>query len=96
MTRTTSGAIVIAHRFPGYSVNISRDGGRNWDAGTIIDWSIWGQGALIEVEPDVLLVTYQNTDRGDWHNLANVEKAPLLSQRFRVTEDSIVPLGPDE
>lgn len=96
MTQTTSGAIVIAHRFPGYSVNVSRDGGRNWDAGTIIDWPAWGQGALIEVEPDVLLVTYMNTDLGDWHNLAKVDKAPLLAQRFRVTKDTIVPLGPDE
>ena len=96
MTQTANGAIVIAHRFPGYSVNVSRDGGRNWDAGTIIDWPAWGQGALIEVEPNVLLVTYMNTDRGDWHNLAKVEASPLLSQRFRVTEDSIVPLGPDE
>ena len=96
MARTSSGAIVIAHRFPGYSVNVSRDGGRNWDAGTIIDWQPWGQGALIEVEPDVLLVTYMNTDLGDWHHLAMVEKSPLLSQRFRVTKDSIIPLGPNE
>jgi hypothetical protein len=96
MTRTSSGAIVLAHRFPGYSVNISRDGGRNWDAGTIIDWQPWGQGALIEVEPDVLLVTYMNTDLGDWHNLVKTDISPLLSQRFRITQDRIVPLGPDD
>jgi hypothetical protein len=96
MTRLSSGAIVLAHRYPGYSVNVSRDGGRNWDAGTIIDWQPWGQGALIEVEPNVLLVTYMNTDLGDWHNLAKTEISPLLAQRFRVTEDRIVPLGPNE
>ena len=44
----------------------------------------------------MLLVTYMNTDLGDWHNLAKVDKAPLLAQRFRVTKDTIVPLGPDE
>ncbi len=96
MVRTRSGVIVVAHRFPGYSVNISRDDGRNWDQGTIIDWQAWGQGALIEVEPDVLLVTYMNTDLGDWHNLVKTDIAPLLAQRFRITEDGIVPLGADE
>ena len=96
MTRTRSGVIVVAHRFPGYSINVSRDGGRNWDQGTIIDWPAWGQGALIEVEPDVLLVTYMNTDLGDWHNLAKTEVCPLRSQRFRITEDAIVPLGPEQ
>ena len=96
MTRTQNGTIVVAHRFPGYSINISRDDGRNWDQGTIIDWQPWGQGALLEVEPNVLLVTYMNIDHGDWHNLVKTDQSPLLAQRFRITDDRIIPLGPDD
>ncbi len=81
MTRTSSGAILCAHRFPLYSVNISRDDGLNWDAGTIIDYPAWAMGTLIEVEPDVVLATYMNAER----NL------PLLLQRIRVTPEGLQP-----
>jgi hypothetical protein len=81
MTRTTSGTIVCAHRFPQYSVNTSRDGGLHWDAGTVIDYPVWAMGCLVEVEPDVLLCTYMNYSR----------EAPLLAQRLRVTGERIEP-----
>ena len=86
MIRTASGAIVVGHRNPNYSVNVSRDDGVNWDAGTVIDYPAWAMGCMIEVEPNVVLATYMN---------ANQDR-PLLAQRFRVTADRIEPLGPDE
>ena len=84
MIRTTSGAIVCAHRYPQYCVNISRDDGLHWDHGTIIDYPAWAMGCLVEVEPDVLLSTYMNCDRGK----------PLLAQLLRVTAEGIRPISP--
>ncbi|MCK4322899.1 MAG: DUF1080 domain-containing protein, partial [Armatimonadetes bacterium] len=49
MIRTSSGAILCAHRFPHYSINVSYDDGVNWDAGTVIDYPSWGMGAMVEV-----------------------------------------------
>ncbi len=88
LLRTSSGAIVCAHRYPGYAINVSRDNGLNWDQGTVIDWPTWAMGNIIEVEPDVLLVTYMNSDLGD---VANLQKFPLLMQRVEITNDGIRP-----
>ncbi len=81
MTRTSSGAILCAHRFPLYSVNVSRDDGLNWDAGTVIDYPAWAMGRMLEVEPDVVLAAYMNAER----------KLPLLLQRIRVTPQGLQP-----
>ena len=81
MIRTTSGAIVCGHRNPNYSVNVSRDDGLNWDAGTVIDYPAWAMGCMVEVEPNVVLVTYMNANRD----------RPLLAQRVRVTPEGIFP-----
>ena len=86
MVRTRSGAILCAHRYPLYSANVSHDGGLNWDAGTVIDYPIWGMGCAVEVEPDVVLCTYMNAQRDQ----------PLLAQLVRVTADSLRPAGPGE
>ena len=94
--RLASGVIVCGHRFPGYSINISRDDGLNWDEGTLIDYPPWAMGCMIEVEPDVLLVTYMNSSYGDVANLTKVEASPLRAQRLRITADGIVPLRPNE
>jgi hypothetical protein len=83
LARTSSGAIVCAHRYPGYSVNVSGDEGLNWDAGTLIDYPVWAMGAMLEVEPDVLLCTYMNAQRGQ----------PLLAQLIRVTPERIEPVS---
>ena len=91
--RTKSGTILCARRNPNYSVNLSRDNGLNWDAGTTIDYPAWAMGCMVEVEPDVILCTYMNALLGD---LADSPSANLLVQRFRITTDGIVPLGPDE
>ena len=89
--RTTSRAIVVAHRYPQYSVNVSRDDGLNWDEGTVIDYPSWAMGCMVEVEPDVVLCTYMNAASGD---IGLFSKQPLLAQIFRVTPDGIVPLDP--
>jgi len=81
MARTSSGAILCAHRYPLYSVNVSRDNGLNWDAGTIIDFPVWAMGVVLEVEPDVLLCAYMNAERNQ----------PLLAQRVRITPTRIEP-----
>lgn len=81
MVRTSSGAILCAHRYPLYSVNISRDDGLNWDAGTVIDFPAWAMGTLLEVEPDIVLATYMNAER----------TLPLLLQRIRVTFEGLQP-----
>ncbi len=81
MTRTSSGTILCAHRFPLYSVNLSRDNGLNWDAGTVIDYPAWAMGCLLEVEPDIVLAAYMNAERNQ----------PLLLQRIRVTSEGLRP-----
>lgn len=83
MARTRSGAILVAHRLPHYSVNVSRDNGLNWDEGTIIDYPNWAMGCMVEVEPDVVLCTYMNASR----------EKPLLAQLIRVTAKGIEPVG---
>ena len=81
MTRTASGAILCAHRYPLYSVNVSHDDGLHWDAGTVIDYPVWGMGCMLEVEPDVVLAAYMNAQRN----------MPLLAQLIRVTRAGIGP-----
>jgi hypothetical protein len=58
LTRTASGALVAVTRFPYLTAHVSYDGGRNWDAGTILDYPLWANHKTIEVEPNVLLVLY--------------------------------------
>lgn len=82
MTKTKSGVIVVAHRYPHYSIHLSRDNGLNWDEGTIIDYAFWAMGRTIEVEPNVLLCTYMNAERN----------MPLLAQLVRVTPNGVKPI----
>ncbi|MFN0170973.1 MAG: sialidase family protein [Bryobacteraceae bacterium] len=58
LVRTASGALVAVKRFPYTSANVSLDGGKTWDAGTIIDTPIWANQKMVEAEPDVVLVLY--------------------------------------
>ncbi len=83
MIRTKSGAIAVAHRYPGYSVNVSHDDGLNWDDGTLIDNASWAMGTMTEVEPDVVLATYMNAYRD----------MPLVLQLIRVKKDRIEPVA---
>ena len=86
MIRTSSGAILIAHRLPGLTVNCSFDGGMNWDQGTIIDSAVWAMGSMVEVEPDLVLYIYWDSNcslmRGQFlrvnHSRLQVERMSSL------------------
>ena len=54
---TQSGVTVVCGRFPGISCQASWDAGRSWSLFTVDLSSAWAQGSLIEVEPDVILVS---------------------------------------
>jgi len=81
MTRTRSGVLLVAHRFPGHSINISRDDGVTWDEGTTVDFPAWAMGCMMEVEPDVVLFVYMDATR-----------QYLRAQRIQVTPDGLQPL----
>ncbi len=61
MVRTSSGAVLVAHRLPTMSIHCSLDEGHTWDQGTMIDNAIWCMGAMCEVEPDLVLYCYMDT-----------------------------------
>jgi hypothetical protein len=61
MLRTSSGKLVVAHRLPGCTVHVSHDDGLSWDEGTMIDSAIWVMGAMVEIEPDVVLYVYYDS-----------------------------------
>jgi hypothetical protein len=61
MLRTSSGALLLAHRVPGLTIHVSRDEGHTWDQGTLIDSGLWALGSMVEVEPDLVLYIYWDT-----------------------------------
>ncbi len=58
LTATRSGALVATTRYPHFAAHLSRDGGRTWSAPVIVDYAIWANQHAVEIEPDVVLVTY--------------------------------------
>ena len=80
--RTSSGALVVAHRLPGCTVHTSRDDGRTWDAGTLIDSAIWVMGSMVEVEPDLVLYVY-------WDSFESLMRAQFM----RITPDGPAPVN---
>lgn len=80
MLRTRSGRLLVAHRLPGCTVNISPDDGRTWDQGTMIDSAIWVMGSMMEVEDDLVLYVY-------WDSFESLMRAQLL----RVTPEGLLP-----
>ena len=84
MCRTDSGALLVSHRFPNHTINLSLDHGRTWDAGTMVDWPLEGAGKLIEVAPDVVLFIYRD-DR----------IRHMRAQYMRVTPQGLVRLPRD-
>jgi hypothetical protein len=83
MLRTRSGAVLVAHRLPSLSINASWDEGRSWDQGVLIDSGLWCMGAMVEVEPDVVLYVY-------WDSYEGLMRA----QRIRVAADRLEPAPP--
>ena len=45
-------------RYPHFSAHLSRDNGRTWSPPVIIDYAIWANQQAVEIEPDVVLLTY--------------------------------------
>ena len=81
MIATTSGALIIGGRFPGMAVQISRDGGMTWNF-CQIDTASWANGAMFEIEPDVVLFIYGGLSSPD----------RLRHQIMRLTPTGIEPV----
>ena len=81
MVRTASGALLLAHRLPGLTLNCSLDDGLTWDQGTLIDTGLWAMGSMVEIEPDVVLYVY-------WDSFESLARA----QRFRVGPSGLEPV----
>ena len=62
IVKLSSGPILCAHQYPGYSLNVSHDYGLNWDAGTIIDYSVQGKGCIVATGPSTALFVYTGAD----------------------------------
>jgi hypothetical protein len=82
LTRTASGALVATTRFPHFAAHLSRDNGRTWDLPVIVDYAMWANQEAIEVEPDVVLVSYM----GD---ILGPGKADSRIARLRVTPEGL-------
>lgn len=80
MITTSSGALITGGRFPGMGVQVSHDSGMSWKCFQI-DTAAWSNGAMIEVEPNVVLWVYGGRDK----------PRQLRVQRIRVTSDGIEP-----
>ena len=84
MVATTSGYLAIVKRGPGLGLHTSMDGGINWDEGTMIDYTTSYNGGLLEVEPDVLLVSTPLA-------FDEIRPAPSRTYWIRLTPDGPVP-----
>ena len=82
LTRTASGALVATTRFPYFAAHLSRDSGRTWDPPVIVDYAQWANQQAIEVEPDVVLVTYMG-------NIIEPGQADSRIARLRVTPEGL-------
>lgn len=82
MLKTSSGALILGHRYPGLTVNVSRDHGISWSEQVTIDLASWANGAMIEVEPDLILFMYMTDEKEGF----------LRAQYFRVTPKRIEPV----
>jgi len=79
LTRTASGALVATTRYPHFAAHLSRDHGRTWEPPVIVDYAIWANQQAVEVEPDVVLVSYMG-------HIMEPGQADSRIARLRVTE----------
>lgn len=80
MLRTFSGYLVVAHRMPGLTLDVSLDDGKSWTHAATIDSAIWAMGSMIEVEPDKVLYVY-------WDSL----EAQMRGQFIEISQQGIRP-----
>ena len=78
-------AILEGEALPAVCLHISTDGGVNWDEGTIIDYPASFNGAVIEVEPDVVLVVYPES-------MGEIRPSFVRAQRIGITPEGPVAL----
>ena len=52
---TQSGVLLVAGRFPAITIQASWDGGFSFKFFTVDTSSMWGNGAMVEIAPDVVL-----------------------------------------
>ncbi len=78
---TASGALLIGGRMPALGLYVSHDSGMSWKLYRI-DTVIWAGGAMIEVEPDVVLWVYM----GEYDPLPDAR-----AQFLRVTAEGLEP-----
>ena len=83
LTRTASGALVATTRYPHFAAHLSRDSGRTWSRPIIIDYAIWANQQAVEIEPDVVLVTYMG-------HIMDPGQADSRIARLRVTDQGLV------
>ena len=84
---TRSSYLITIERDTCLELHISTDGGLNWDEGTIIDYPASFNGSLIEVEPDVALVLYPESQ-------GEIRPSYVRAQRIRITPEGPVPIAP--
>ena len=85
MLKTSSGAILVAHRLPGLTIHASFDGGITWDEGTTIDSALWVMGSMLEVRPDLVLYVHNDSFRGK-----------MRGEFIRVTRKRLEPVKREE
>ena len=84
MLKTSSGALLVAHRLPMMTVHASFDAGMSWQ-GSIIDSSIWVMGSMLEVRPDLVLYVYYDSF-----------ESRMRAQYIRVGDGTLTPVHRDE
>lgn len=82
LTRTAGGALLATTRYPHFAAHVSRDGGRTWGLPVIVDYAIWANQQAVEIEPDVVLVTYMG-------HIMDPGQADSRIARLRVSADGL-------
>ena len=79
MIKTADDTLVIAGRLPGLTVHCGRELGKYWDQGTMIDSGLWAMGSMIEVEDNLVLFVYWDSNY-----------SYMRAQHLKITEAGLV------
>ena len=84
MLKTSTGALLVAHRLPLMTVHASFDAGASWQ-GSIIDSAIWVMGSMLEVRPGLVLYVYYDSF-----------ESRMRAQYIRAADGELTPVHRDE